>query len=73
MSKDMAQLSVKANGIVASMQNSKLVFDGTGLTIQNGSFTIRDAEGNNLLYSDEGNLALKGTIYAEGGYFKGEL
>ena len=73
MSKDMAQLSVKANGIVASMQNSKLVFDGTGLTVQNGSFTIRDAEGNNLLYSDNGNLALKGNVYAEGGYFKGEL
>ena len=73
MSKDMAQLSIKANGIVASMQNSKLVFDGTGLTVQNGSFTIRDAEGNKLLYSDNGNLALKGIIYAEGGYFKGEL
>lgn len=73
MSKDMAQLSVKANGIVASMQNSKLVFDGTGLTVQNGSFTIRDTEGNNLLYSDNGNLALKGTVYAESGYFKGEL
>jgi hypothetical protein len=33
MNKDMAQLSVKANGIVASMQNSKLVFDSTGLSI----------------------------------------
>ena len=73
MSKDMAQLSVKANTIVASMQNSKLVFGGAGLTIQNGSFTIEDAEGNDLLYSDEGNLVLKGRVYAEGGYFKGEL
>lgn len=73
MSKDMAQLSLKANGIVASMQDSKMVFDGTGLTVQNGSFTIRDIEGNNLLYSDNGNLALKGNIYADGGYFKGEL
>lgn len=73
MSKDMAQLSVKANGIVASMQDSKLVFDGTGLTVQNGNFTIRDSEGNNLLYSDNGNLALKGNVYADGGYFKGEL
>lgn len=73
MSKDMAQLSLKANGIVASMQDSKMVFDSTGLTVQNGSFTIRDSEGNNLLYSDNGNLALKGNIYADGGYFKGEL
>lgn len=73
MSKDMAQLSLKANGIVASMQDSKMVFDSTGLTVQNGSFTIRDIEGNNLLYSDNGNLALKGNIYADGGYFKGEL
>ena len=73
MSKDMAQLSVKANGIVASMQDSKLVFDSTGLTVQNGSFTIRDSEGNNLLYSDNGNLALRGNVYADGGYFKGEL
>lgn len=73
MNKDMAQLNVKANGIVASMQDSKLVFDGTGLTVQNGSFIIRDSEGNNLLYSDNGNLALRGNIYADGGYFKGEL
>lgn len=73
MNKDMAQLSVKANGIVASMQDSKLVFDANGLMVQNGSFIIKDAEGNNLLYSDNGNLALKGNIYAENGYFKGEL
>ena len=73
MNKDMAQLSVKANGIVASMQESQLVFDANGLMVQNGSFIIKDAEGNNLLYSDNGNLALKGNIYAENGYFKGEL
>lgn len=73
MNKDMAQLSVKANGIVASMQDSKLVFDANGLLVQNGSFIIKDSEGNNLLYSDNGNLALKGNIYAENGYFKGEL
>jgi len=73
MNKDMAQLSVKANGIVASMQDSKLVFDANGLLVQNGSFVIKDSEGNNLLYSDNGNLALKGNIYAEDGYFKGKL
>lgn len=73
MNKDMAQLSVKANGIVASMQDSKLVFDANGLLVQNGSFVIKDSEGNNLLYSDNGNLALRGNIYAEDGYFKGKL
>lgn len=73
MNKDMAQLSVKANGIVASMQDSKLVFDANGLLVQNGSFVIKDSEGNNLLYSDNGNLALKGNVYAEDGYFKGKL
>lgn len=73
MNKDMAQLSVKANGIVASMQDSKLVFDANGLLVQNGSFIIKDSEGNNLLYSDNGNLALKGNVYAEDGYFKGKL
>ena len=55
------------------MQESQLVFDANGLMVQNGSFIIKDAEGNNLLYSDNGNLALKGNIYAENGYFKGEL
>lgn len=73
MNKDMAQLSVKANGIVASMQNSNLVFDASGLMIKNGAFVIKDDNGNNLFYSDNGNLVLKGNIYAEDGYFKGEL
>jgi hypothetical protein len=33
MNKDMASLSVKAGGIVASMQDSKLTFDANGLVI----------------------------------------
>ena len=73
MNKDMASLSVKAGGIVASMQDSKLTFDANGLVIQNGAFIIRDEANNNLLYSDNGNLSLKGTIYADNGYFSGEL
>ena len=73
MNKDMASLSVKAGGIVASMQDSKLTFDANGLVIQNGAFIIRDEANNNLLYSDNGNLSLKGTIYADNGYFNGEL
>jgi hypothetical protein len=40
MNKDMASLKLQANGLVASMQNSKLVFNANGLTVQNGSFII---------------------------------
>lgn len=74
MNKDMASLSLKANGIVASMQDSKMIFNANGLTVQNGSFIIQDSKGTNLLYADEeGSLSLLGNIYAENGYFKGEL
>lgn len=74
MSRDMATLSVKAEGIVASMQDSKLYFNASGLTVKNGCFVICDNNMNNLLYADEnGNLSLKGNVYAEGGYFRGEL
>ena len=74
MNKDMAQLSVEAYGIVASMQNSQLEFNATGLTIQNGSFIIKHTDSKEpLLYSENGSLALKGNIYAENGYFKGNI
>lgn len=74
MNKDMASLKLQANGLVASMQNSKLVFNANGLTVQNGSFIIQNSEEDKLLYADEnGNLSLKGNIFAENGYFKGEL
>ena len=79
MNKDMASLSVNAGDIVASMQDSKLIFNGAGLTIQNGAFKIEkvneQGEKVSLLYLNEetGNLALNGDIYAESGYFKGEL
>ena len=82
MNKDMASLNVKASGIVAAMQDSKMVFDGAGLTLQNGAFKIvktTTAENGSstitpLLYADElGNLVLKGTVYAESGSFKGHI
>lgn len=81
MNKDMASLSVKAGGIMAAMQDSKMVFDAAGLTLQNGALQIvktvvEDEESKivPLLYADElGNLTLRGTIYAEGGEFSGSL
>lgn len=74
MNKDMASLKLQANGLVASMQDSKLVFNANGLTVKNGSFIIQNNEEDKLLYADEnGNLSLVGNIYANNGYFKGEL
>ena len=71
--KDMAALSVEANKIVQSIQDSYLSFSATGLTISNGGFQIIDKEGNPLLKSTAGNLEITGTIYANDGYFAGEL
>ena len=74
MSKDMASLSVNANGIVAAMQDSKMIFDGSGLTVKNGAFRIVNEKDENQLYADqEGNLVLKGKVFATGGKFTGEL
>jgi hypothetical protein len=47
MSKDMASLSVNANGIVAAMQDSKMTFDGSGLTVKNGAFKIVNEKDEN--------------------------
>ena len=71
--KDMAALSVEANKIVQSIQDSYLTFSATGLTIQNGGLEILDNEGNKVLYSTNGNLNVIGTINANDGYFAGEL
>lgn len=78
MSKDMASLDLNAADLVAAMGPTKLVFGGHGLTIENGAFEIRDTHEDGsytqLLYSDElGNLAVKGNIYADSGYFKGDI
>lgn len=73
MNKDMASLSVKANGIVQAIQQTKLEFDANGLTIQNGGFKILDLEGNEILSSTNGNLVVTGTVNANNGYFAGEL
>lgn len=74
MNKDMATLSVKAEGIVASMQNSSLVFDANGLTVNSGAIRVKNDSGEEVLKADEnGNLQLTGTIYANNGTFKGHV
>lgn len=77
MSRDMASLNVKADQIVASMQDTKLVFSANGLSILNGNFEILKSrsgkEEDKLLYSENGNLCLKGTVYADSGSFKGHI
>ena len=74
MNKDMATLNLTAGGIVAAVQNSKMNFDANGLTIQNGGFKILDYNNSEVFYTDlNGNLSLKGNIYADGGYFKGDI
>lgn len=75
MKKDMAALSVEAEKIVQSIQNSYLTFSATGLIIQNGGFQILNRNGEQVLWSsaDTGNLTVTGTINANSGYFAGEL
>ena len=77
MNEDMAKLSLKADGLYASMQNSQLVFSEDGLTIKNGHFAIVKENGteiDKLLYTDgSGNLTLRGNIYATDGEFSGVI
>lgn len=73
LSTDMARLSLNANGIVASMQDSKLVFNSDGLTIKNGSFRIQSEEGTVLGADENGNLEITGIINAKGGIFHGRI
>lgn len=70
---DMAKLSLNANGIVASMQDSKLIFNSDGLTIKNGSFRIQSEEGTVLGADENGNLEITGVIKAKDGYFNGKV
>ena len=73
---DMASLSLEAGGIVAAMQDSKMKFDANGLLIENGAFKIvktQDDKVTPLLYAENGNLTLKGTVYATNGEFSGKV
>ena len=71
MNEDMASLSLNAKDIVQSIQSTKLKFDAEGLTIKNGGFKILGNNEEKLLFSENGNLTVKGNIYADDGYFKG--
>ena len=74
MTKDQAILSIYSNGILQSIQNTKLKFDATGLTIQNGGIKVLNNQGAEVLKADDnGNLELTGTIYADSGRFTGEV
>lgn len=73
MNKDMASLSLEANGIFQSIQNTKLEFTADGLKIKNGGFKIVGNEEEELLTSQDGNLKIKGEIYATSGNFQGEI
>jgi len=72
MNKDMANLSIEANGIVASIQSSALIFNANGLTVNNGAIRILNKKGEAVMISDvDGNLTLTGTVIAKDGEFSG--
>lgn len=74
MRDEMARFQLNASGINAAIQNTKLVFDANGLTIQNGGIKILNKDGEGVLTSDtDGNLSLKGIIEATGGSFTGTV
>lgn len=73
-SEEMAKFYLHANNINMAIQDAGLEFSSSGLTLTNGGLEINN-KGEKVFYFDEetGNLSLIGNIYAEDGYFKGEL
>lgn len=73
-SEEMAKFYLHANDITMAIQEAGLKFSSSGLTLTNGGLEINN-KGEKVFYFDEetGNLSLVGNIYAEDGYFKGEL
>lgn len=70
--KEMAQLSLNAADIVASIQNTKLIFNTNGLTVKNGGFKILNKDNAEVFYTDEsGNLTLSGKIVSTVGEIGG--
>ena len=71
-SEDMAKLSLNAADIVASIQNTKLLFNTDGLTIRNGGFTILNSQDERVFYADnDGNLFFSGTLNSTNGALGG--
>lgn len=75
ISKDTADFFVKSEGITLAMSDSKVQFDANGLTVENGNFKIikkgENGEVEELLRSDEGDLTIKGNVFATGGQIGG--
>ena len=76
-SESLATFSLKADGIVSAIDNSKLEFSRDGLSITNGGITIsNEVNGQKetlLTFDESGDLIIKGKIYANDGIFKGRL
>lgn len=71
---DMATFALTAGGINAAVQNTKLIFDINGLTVQNGGLTILNSENSKVFYADDnGNLNITGIINAQDGVFNGTV
>ena len=74
MNSDMAQLSLAANGIYASIASNSLSFDANGLTVKNGGLEIKNNDGVSVLKAtSKGNLVITGEIHATSGTFSGKL
>lgn len=74
MNSDMAQLSLAANGIYASIASSSLNFSADGLVVKNGGLEIKNNDDVSVLKAtSKGNLVITGEIHATSGTFSGKL
>ena len=75
VSQDLAQFNITASEINSSVNGKVLKFSKEGLNIYGAGLSIyKSAEESNLIFGVEDNiLFMKGNIYAEDGYFSGEL
>lgn len=78
---DILQFILNDSSLDLAIKDGGLVFNENGLIIRNGGFSIEDSTGKELLSyrkdSDQlyiqGNGVFTGNIYANSGYFKGNL
>ena len=69
---DMAKFNLTVNGITMAVNEAGLLFDATGLTIQNGNFTIKNNQGQPVFRADDdGNLFFTGKINSSLGELSG--